>query len=449
MATVAGFPYFPMQFDKDGRRAPASDGELSAFQRHLETAAPTDLLVISHGWNNNMREAEDLYADLLTNMRTLLDDGSMPDLAGRRFAVLAVLWPSKKFEDSALIPSGAAGAGGVVKADDLRVQIQSLKGGFDAPDGDARLDELAALAPRLEDSDAACRRFVELARGLTSSTVTDDEDASDRFFSAAPDALFAAMSLPVSFVGGAQPGGMDTHGGAGGVVGRGDDDETGTAAGLGDFFSGVLSGARNILNYTTYYQMKERAGRVGSAGLNPLLRSVAAAHPQVRLHLVGHSFGGRLVAATVAGPDDANVLNVASMSLLQAAFSHYGFSNDWDGKGAQGFFRRVIAAKAVAGPVIITCTAMDKAVGAAYPIASLLANQVASGLGDKDSKYGGLGRNGAQKSDAVPAELLDVGSRYALSAGKLHNLEAGALIKDHGDVSNPRVAYAVLTAVAG
>lgn len=47
--------------------------------------------------------------------------------------------------------------------------------------------------------------------------------------------------------------------------------------------------------------MKERAGLVGQVGLNPLLRSLQAALPAVRLHLAGHSFGGRLVTAAVAG----------------------------------------------------------------------------------------------------------------------------------------------------
>jgi hypothetical protein len=286
-----------------------------------------------------------------------------------------------------------------------------------------------------------------LARNLVSNASPDPEDASDRFFSANPNAVYDALALPVSFVGGAQPedAATDTSGGATGFENQ---DNSGAAAGLGGFFSGVLSGARNILNYTTYYQMKERAGRVGAGGVNPLLRTIAVKHPEIRIHVVGHSFGGRLVTAAVAGNDDGSVLNVASMSLLQAAFSHYGFSGNWDNKGAKGFFRRVIEREAVAGPVIITCTQMDKAVGAAYPIASLLAHQVASGLGDKSSKYGGIGRNGAQKSDAVDASLLDVGASYGLKAKRLHNLEAEAFIKNHGDVTNARVAYAVLTAVA-
>ena len=50
-------------------------------------------------------------------------------------------------------------------------------------------------------------------------------------------------------------------GGAAGMGGA-----SGGAAGLGSFFSGVVSAARNLLNFTTYYQMKERAGIVGRDG---------------------------------------------------------------------------------------------------------------------------------------------------------------------------------------
>ena len=47
--------------------------------------------------------------------------------------------------------------------------------------------------------------------------------------------------------------------------------------------------------------MKERAGKVGRGGVNPLLREIRAAAPDLRVHLVGHSFGGRLVTAAAMG----------------------------------------------------------------------------------------------------------------------------------------------------
>ena len=54
----------------------------------------------------------------------------------------------------------------------------------------------------------------------------------------------------------------------------------------------------NVLNFTTYFEMKARAGTVGKNGVAPLIDRLA---PQVqRIHLIGHSFGGRVVTAAAA-----------------------------------------------------------------------------------------------------------------------------------------------------
>jgi len=187
---------------------------------------------------------------------------------------------------------------------------------------------------------------------------------------------------------------------------------------------------------------------VGRTGVNQVLRRVKAQHPDIKLHLIGHSFGGRLVTAATVGPDDQPAVPIDSMALLQAAFSHYGFAENYEGD-KDGFFRALVTSHRVAGPVLISCTPNDTAVGLAYPLASLIAGQVAAALGDKNDKYGGLGRNGAQKTpEASDGTLLKVGGAYQFEAGKLHNLNADAFIKGHSDICHNEVAYAVLTAVA-
>jgi hypothetical protein len=133
---------------------------------------------------------------------------------------------------------------------------------------------------------------------------------------------------------------------------------------------------------------------------------------------------------------------------LQAAFSHYGFSERYDGSN-DGFFRKVVADKVVSGPTLITCTENDLAVGKAYPLASLLAGQEAAALGDKNDKYGGIGRNGAQKTpEASDETLLKVGGAYNFKAGKIYNLNSDAIITGHSDLAHKEVAYALLNAVA-
>jgi hypothetical protein len=436
------FPYFPIQFDKNAKVIAPGDSALRALLKD-PARKTTDLIVISHGWNNDMDEAEALYTELLTNVANLLKEGKVAGLAGRSFAVLGVLWPSKKFADSELIPGNAAGVGDSVDVKALGSQLDSLQGGFDSQDEAASLQAMKALLPKLLNSDTACEEFVKLARSLVKTGGSDSGEGIDRFFNDPPLKVFQKLAKPVSFTATADP--DEATFAAAGI-------STGSATGSGGFFSGIGSAARNVLNLTTYYQMKERAGLIGSQALNPLLRSIAKDHPTLRLHLVGHSFGGRLVTATAAGTVSTSIFKAHSMSLLQAAFSHYGFAKDWDKKDHDGLFRRVVEMQAIKGPLIITHTTSDKAVGMAYPLASLLAGQNASALGDKNSVYGGIGRNGAQCTpEAVEGNLLPVGGNYTFAKNRVYNLNAlntaGDLIKSHGDVGNRDVAYAILSAI--
>jgi hypothetical protein len=210
----------------------------------------------------------------------------------------------------------------------------------------------------------------------------------------------------------------------------------------------VIGAARRIANFATYYQMKERAGRVGSNGLAAVLRTCRKKAPHVRLHLVGHSFGGRLVTAAADGlPANTPAVTV---TLLQAAFSHNALSGDF-GKGKAGFYRKVLSDRRVSGPIVITHTKNDNAVGIAYPLASRIAQQVAAALGDENDPYGGMGRNGAQHTAEAAGHAVTlgpVGEEYSFAPGSVYNLRADQFIGGHSDVRNGSVAYAVLSCTA-
>jgi hypothetical protein len=197
----------------------------------------------------------------------------------------------------------------------------------------------------------------------------------------------------------------------------------------------------NILNYTTYYEMKTRAGTVGKNGVAPLIDKLA---PQVqRIHLIGHSFGGRLVTAAAANSKNDKI---KSMTLLQAAFSQNGFS-----KSEPGFFRGVVDNQRIKGPILITHTRNDRAVGFAYPLASRINGDKAMAFGDKDDAFGAMGRNGAQKmedGETVVGQLLPVGTDYVFQPGKCFNFEASNFIKDHRDVTGKEICYMMRKALA-
>jgi hypothetical protein len=441
MADLSGFPYFEVEFDKSGEMARAKGIEqLGAL---MGAGKVTDLLVISHGWNNDMAEARALYDHFFARTREVLD--TLPALQARKFAVLGVLWPSKKFADEDLIASGAAGLHARVDGAAIKTQLDGLKGFFDDAKADAALTKARALVDSLEDKATARREFVDLLRSLLPPPNSQDKESPQEFFQLAGDDLIDRLGKPLAARGAAR---VHAGGAAGGVAG-GAAPGAGGAAGLGELFGGLLAGARNLLNYTTYYQMKERAGTVGRDGLNPQLRTLHKQFPQVKIHLIGHSFGGRLVTASAAGSGAQSSFGPASLTLLQAAFSHLGFAQDYDGKKSDGLFRRVMADRMVSGPVLVTCTGNDKAVGVMYAIASRLKNQVASGLGDKNDIYGGIGRNGAQTTpEASDATLLGVGGHYQFEGGKLYNLNADAVVSNHSDICKNEVAYALLSAVS-
>ena len=121
MSVSFPYPFFPVQFTKDGAVFQQSD--VDALMKGIASGV-TDLLVISHGWNNNMDEVQSLYSGLTAQIAAQI--AAAPSLKGRSYAICGVLWPSKKFEDSELIPSGAAALNDSVTVERLRARVRDL-----------------------------------------------------------------------------------------------------------------------------------------------------------------------------------------------------------------------------------------------------------------------------------------------------------------------------------
>jgi pimeloyl-ACP methyl ester carboxylesterase len=194
--------------------------------------------------------------------------------------------------------------------------------------------------------------------------------------------------------------------------------------------------------------MKARAGDVGALGVSEIIAAMKSSAPDTRIHLVGHSFGGRVVTAVSKSLGDANKPCPSTMSLLQAAFSHNGFAQNYYAQ-KDGHFRSVMQNNVVDGPVLVTYTHNDRANALAYPLASRLAGQDAAAIGDPNDRFGAIGANGAQHTpEANNGKLLAVGENgYEFQSGTLYNLNADSFITDHCDVRGEKVAYAILAAI--
>jgi hypothetical protein len=454
------FTHFDVEFEKNGAIFDRSQAE------RVVSAAPglTDLVVISHGWNNDVAEARLLYDNFFRSVDAVLGVRSLAarfggPLAGRTFGVVRVFWPSKKFAPQELIPAGgvaSADSGALAAANRAALldQLDKLKhdpsrlGGTETDPGRvAAMDRAKGLVPRLKTDPDARRQFVAELRSILDPSQAEPDDGSAEFFTRDPIEMFEKLGGPVVAPPPPNPGGAaslrDVVGAVGGAIAGAVGAVTGA---ISDVAEGAEAAARRLANYATYATMKERAGVVGRAGVSELLRRVLAKNPGVKLHLVGHIFGGRLVTAAASTLDSGTA---AGMTLLQAAYSHNGLGEKYDTKH-DGFFRTVVKDRRITGPIIITHTKNDVAVGIAYPLASRLTRDTAAALGDENDPYGGMGRNGAQHTPEVqtPAgSLVEVGRDYSFQPGKVHNLRADDFIMDHGDVTGHQVAYAFLNAV--
>lgn len=434
------FERFEIEFTKDGR---IHD---EAQVAPLLDAAPrlTDVFVLSHGWNNDKAQAAALYDTLTANLAGVLDIGVVDGLDGRRFGIARLYWPSKRFADDDLIPGGGAASAHAENDEALIRLLEAMKrdplllGGTDTSAvRSSAIDAAKELVPRLESDPAARREFVLHLRAVLDPAAAHPDDGSEEFFTLDPEAIFRGLEGAV-----VAPAATGGQGGATSV------DASGGAAGLGDLMSGFRAAARRVANYTTYYEMKQRAGMVGATGVAPLLRRLRERAPGLRLHLAGHSFGGRLVTAAAHGLPAGTP--AVTMTLLQAAYSHNGLASRYDGVH-DGAFREVLSQARISGPVLITHTKNDRAVGIAYPLASRISRQQAAALGDRDDPYGGMGRNGAQRTAEAEGRddaLHAVGAPYSLQPGFVYNLNADDFIRDHGDVAGHAVAHALLSAAA-
>jgi hypothetical protein len=96
--TAAGFPASDIHFDKNGQLTSGA-GELVAA-----AAGATDVLMLSHGWNNDDQQAHALYDGIFSSVDANIKAGFHPEFGGRRFHAATLFWPSKQFD----LPSAAS-----------------------------------------------------------------------------------------------------------------------------------------------------------------------------------------------------------------------------------------------------------------------------------------------------------------------------------------------------
>ena len=321
METIKGFPVLTVEYGTSGKAKNQSHAQ--KVKDFVLSQDLDELLVLSHGWNNSAREAQDLYKKLLRHVNDNLS--SEPRLAARKIGVLAVIWPSKRFKAFEKDISGGQ-AGGAASAEpkieDPLEDARTLAAELDDELSKAQQKKLIDAAEAAIKNGNNWAAFLETLREVLPHDADDGDEADMLLFDgiADPDQALAQFD---------------------GIDAGGDDGFQGGGA-AGGLVSGAAGAVGSVLNFATYYVMKRRAGKVGQFGLAHSLVGVRVGKPSLRIHFAGHSFGGRLVTMAAMSLNGQSSAAPDSMTLLQAAFSQNAFSAKFPPPNKPGFFRNVM-----------------------------------------------------------------------------------------------------------
>lgn len=445
MKSVHGFDFFDLHFDASGQAEQPQ--ELTALKQHVTTAKVTDVVLIAHGFRNDEADADGLYGRFLQTLRAHFSRPEFNPLGHKKFAVAGVFWPSKTF------PEGDSNDGGGVQSlgdpssgrAEAEAELRQMIRDEVRPQQKAALQKALNLLNNVATDVDAQDQFAKLVLSTVTEEKPDPTEGLENIRAKDGSELLRILRSPVILPTSRD---SDNDGGATAapvIVVR---DEDGTTQAGGSLFGSIFGGVGRLLNLTTWFTMKERSGLVGATGVADAVREIKGLNSAPKVHLVGHSLGGRLMTACAKTLAQQPGLHADSLTLLEAAYSHYGLS----AKGSdspEGFFRSVITSGVITGPFLATFSAKDTVVGTAYAISSRLAGDNSKAIGDKNDQFGGIGRNGAQKCDKATEEKLHLaGSPYTIATGKVMCLDGSDnLINNHGDITNEHVTYAFASAL--
>ncbi|WP_128436841.1 serine-threonine protein kinase [Streptomyces cyaneus] len=433
---VSVTPYWELTFDADGDPDAGKRDRLLAgvAQHHVR-----DLIVFAHGWNNDRSGATRLYDRFFA---------PIPQLApAAKIGYVGVVWPSMRFSDEPIPDFPRAVAAEMPRRPALDKDTRhALLETF--PGRATVIDQIARMLDQQPREEGELEEFGRLVRMLVDIVPPG------------PQVLFAADTL------------------AEGVPQNSPDMFSGSTAAVCEEFAQALThleapdgapdgaasfslpnpweGAHELLRQATYYAMKRRAGTVGERGLGRLVGQLAARAPEVRVHLVGHSFGARLVSFALRGLPKG-VHTVKSVTLLQGAFSHYAFASrlphDTRAGGVlEGQHNRID------GPLVCCYSRHDSALSTMYPLASRMAGD-AEGVAALDigrmlgAKWGAMGHDGVQAVPGTRSLKLADALKATLPTSGCVNIDAAAVVRRggppagaHSDILHRELAQVVLTA---
>jgi hypothetical protein len=406
-------PCYAIRFDKQGTcTSPHSADHLVAA---LNSGEVTDVLLYSHGWNNVFDVAEEMYERFLDGVSRMEAQHSLIRRDFRPIFV-GIFWPSTA----------------LVSPDEQGPQILA------EPLAESETDAfIAELAPDDRDD----------ARQILSAKSVPPEQA----------VLIAGMVADcLSDVGyddvGGRPSIRDVLSGWGGDTEEDPPKDGFTQFGTGNSAvadpqtAGLLGNfdPRWIVRVATVLIMKDRAGVVGGHGVSELVGRILS-ESSVRLSLVGHSYGAKVVMSALAVRQPAR--SAFTALLLQPAVSRLCFAVDVGG-GRAGGFRQAL--ERFDFPIVLTHSSRDIPLHDLFQLAARRAADVGElQLAGGPSQYaalGGYGPSGYAPGECLALALPQPGQwpDNIPQTTRIVSLDGSTGIAGHGDIGTPAIFWAML-----
>lgn len=425
-------PTWIVRFDEEG--ICTSTQTRAMLLTEVRKGTYTDVIVFSHGWNNEFGYAMTLYGAFLKQFEAL------PTPSGRPFTPLFVgfTWPSTWFVSDAG-PSIAA------PGDDERLRsLQSqivVAAAAKTPNVD-RMRLLALLKESRLDRTAA----KELA-ALMAPLFAGGDDELGTTSSVDAEAVLMAVEATQRA---SQPSGTSSTNfdDFGTTTGAPPPVESPQSAGFLDVID-----PRNFVRMFSTYQMKDRAGHVGWRGMAPLLRDLVKSPSTARVHAAGHSYGCKVMLSAICEPTPFNRA-LDSLLLLQPAISHLSFAAKVPGTQRAGGYRAALDATRVRPPILCTYSKHDFPLHGTFHLgmrraADLGEAQIAApatSAGAPPSVFAALGGYGPRDAAETLIEPIPAApAPYPFLAEKtIVGLDGSqGQIMGHGDVTTPVTAWAL------
>jgi hypothetical protein len=488
-----GNDYLAIHFDDQGHLLYEREQQALLHALLAPNRPITDVWIFSHGWRTDQQNADELYSNWSQLMRQQMTQEAIDAVCNPLF--IGIYWPSLGWsEDIPTLSISPSLSFSLLAPSSLELGAFELgtegiasrsEGDFFDPTPSAfeiGVSQDIDLSPRNESTkDEERSRFIEAYRLLLNPANRDSEQCKQDFGrlydiaaqSADPTAQqieeFVTLLYRYKI--------DDPHSDASEHTGIWETPERAVVylnqASVPGRYEASRSGniLDNFIRLFTFWAVKARAAIVGQSGVAPFLFSVKQAlqehNRRVRLHLMGHSFGAKLVSAAVYGLNELMAQKQSSspplvdnLILVLGAFSQFAFCPDLPFQpGSSGKYAPILERRLVANPLVVIYSQYDLANTFWYPWGMFLSRSGRTyERGGPEDRLGALGANGAQGLDIAichgvdlqPLEAaynsktwrslscLNIDGQHYINAMKERS--AGA----HGDIYRPEIFHLAL-----